>query len=323
MLPDGAVWCQASWMTRDELLELLARLRCAPLGRARLRAPHKPLLLLWLFGRFAASGSTVTSYAEAEEPVSALINSYGPPVATAAAARRRAAMPFIHLEREIWELRDASGAEIGPRVPESGPWLTGHGAVGRLRPTVEQLLVDPGTLAAAARLLLDLHFTPGLSGMICDAVGLDLAVLELAGSTGVAVTRRSVRRAGFAEEVLRAYAYQCAMCGFDGALGRNPVGIEAAHVRWHSQAGPDVVANGLSLCALHHALFDLGVLGLTPERRIRVSDLYVARSEAGRGIGLLAGTALIAPMPGQPAVELDHIGWHGRQVFKGAAAEAA
>jgi putative restriction endonuclease len=90
--------------------------------------------------------------------------------------------------------------------------------------------------------------------MICDAVGLDLAVLELAGSTGVAVTRRSVRRPGFAEEVLRAYAYQCAMCGFDGALGRNPVGIEAAHVRWHSQAGPDVVANGLALCALHHAV---------------------------------------------------------------------
>ncbi len=152
-----------------------------------------------------------------------------------------------------------------------------------MRPTVEQLLADPGTLAAAARLLLDLHFTPGLSGMICDAVGLDLAVLELAGSTGVPVTPRSVRRSGFAEEVLRAYAYQCAMCGFDGALGRNPVGIEAAHVRWHSQAGPDVVANGLALCALHHALFDLGVLGLTPERRIRVSDLYVARSEAGRG----------------------------------------
>lgn len=75
-------------------------------------------------GRFAASGSTVTAYADAEEPVSALINNYGPTVASAAAARRRAAMPFIHLEREIWDLRDASGAEIGPRVPESGPWLT-------------------------------------------------------------------------------------------------------------------------------------------------------------------------------------------------------
>ncbi len=40
-------------MTREEFLDLLARLRCAPVGRARLRAPHKPLLLLWLFGRFA------------------------------------------------------------------------------------------------------------------------------------------------------------------------------------------------------------------------------------------------------------------------------
>jgi putative restriction endonuclease len=81
---------------------------------------------------------------------------------------------------------------------------------------------------------------------------------------------------------LRAYAYQCAMCGFDGALGRHPVGIEAAHVRWHSQQGPDDVANALSLCALHHALFDLGVLGITSGRRVCVSQLYVARSDAGR-----------------------------------------
>jgi putative restriction endonuclease len=132
-----------------------------------------------------------------------------------------------------------------------------------------------------------------------------------------------VRRPGFAEDVLRAYAYQCAMCGFDGALGRNPVGLQAAHVRWHSQDGPDVVANGLALCALHHALFDLGVLGLTAERRIRVSGRYVARSDAGRAVDRLAGQALIAPRPGQPVVELDHIGWHGRQVFKGADAEAA
>jgi len=88
-------------VTRDELLDLLSRLRCAPIGRARLRAPHKPLLLLWLFGRFSAIGSTVATYAEAEEPVSALINEFGPRMASATAARRRAAMPFVHLEREL------------------------------------------------------------------------------------------------------------------------------------------------------------------------------------------------------------------------------
>jgi putative restriction endonuclease len=155
--------------------------------------------------------------------------------------------------------------------------------------------------------------------MICDAVGLDLAVLELAASSAVAAARRSLRRPGFAEEVLRAYAYQCAMCGFDGALGRNPVGLEAAHVRWHSQDGPDVEANGLALCALHHALFDLGVLGLTAELHIRVSSLYVARSDAGRAVDDLSGQPLLAPRPGQPVVELVHVDWHHRQVFKGAA----
>ena len=71
--------------------------------------------------------------------------------------------------------------------------------------------------------------------------------------------------------MLRAYAYQCAMCGFDGALGHNPVGLEAAHACWHSQDGPNVVANGLALCALAHALFDLGVLSLDCRAADRVS----------------------------------------------------
>src|SRR4030095_7862418 len=115
--------------------------------------------------------------------------------------------------------------------------LLDHGAVGRLRPEVEQLLADPATLAAAARQLLDLHFTPALASLICDAVDLDVATLEAA-SLQPPIRGRRPRRQGFAEEVLRAYAYACAVCGFDGALGRNPVDIEAAHIRWHSPPGP-------------------------------------------------------------------------------------
>ena len=111
-------------MTRDELLELLARLRCAPVGRARLRAPHKPLLLLWLFGRFAATGSTVTAYADAEEPVSALINDYGPTVASAAAARRRGG--GLRCRSFTWNGRSGTcvtlpGLRSGRGLPRVGP----------------------------------------------------------------------------------------------------------------------------------------------------------------------------------------------------------
>ena len=165
--------------------------------------------------------------------------------------------------------------------------------------------------------LLDKHFTPTLAELICAAVDLNVTALDLADSagTGDLVPPRQ-RRRGFAEEVLRAYAYQCAMCGFDGALGRRPVAIEAAHVRWHSQDGQDEVGNALALCALHHALFDLGVLGITEDRRIRVSALYVARNQAGQAVDALAGQPLITPRPRQPAVDIVHISWHHLQVFK-------
>jgi putative restriction endonuclease len=84
------------------------------------------------------------------------------------------------------------------------------------------------------------------------------------------------------------------MCGFDGRLGRNPVAIEAAHVRWHSQDGPD----------------ELGVLGLSPGLRVTVSPLYVATSQVGRAIDTLAGQPLHNVRPGQPPVDVIHINRH-------------
>jgi hypothetical protein len=87
------------------------------------------------------------------------------------------------------------------------------------------------------------------------------------------------------------------MCGFDGALGHYRVAIEAAHVRWRSQQDPDEMANALALCALHHALFDLGALDITGDRRICVSRLYVARSEVGRAVDALADKLLLIPRP--------------------------
>jgi len=301
-------------------MERLSRLRRAQVGGRR--APHKPLLLLWLLGRFASTGSALASYAEGAEPVSQLINEFGTPVSSPALARQRAAMPFVHLERELWDLRDGHGAEIAPDAPERGRWLLDHGAVGQLRPEVAGLLSDGTTLAAAARLLLDQHFTPVLSEMICGAVGLDLATLEAPPALRASAARR-LRASGFAENVLRAYAYQCAMCGFDGRLGRNPVAIQAAHVKWHSQDGPDDLANAMALCALHHALFDCGVLGLGSDLRVTVSPLYVASSETGRAVDALAGQPLRPVRPGQPLVDAVYIDWHTIQVFKGHGHRAA
>ena len=214
--------------------------------------------------------------------------------------------------------RRAAGNEIAPDAPERRTWLLDRGAVGRLQPPVERLLADPGTLATAVRLLLDMHFTSVLAELICAAVDLDVPALDLAGSVESREPSCSAHDgADLPKKSCAATPTQCAMCGFDGALGHYPVAIEAAHVRWHSQQRPDEMANALALCALHHALFDLGVLGITEDCRICASSLYVARTEVGRAVDALADKSLLIPRPHQARVDVVYLSWHRQQVFKG------
>jgi len=72
----------------------------------------------------------------------------------------------------------------------------------------------------------------------------------------------------------------------------------------------------LALCALHHRLLDRGVLGLTVQGRVRVSEAYSARTEAGRGVYDLHDREL-RPRPGTPLPAEVHVAWHSREVFKG------
>lgn len=294
-------------MQREEFLEKLASLRMAPRGGGE-RYPHKPLLLLWLLGRMQQNGTTACTYEEAEKPVSRLLDDFGPP----AANRYRAAMPFVHLESDLWEL----GGDEGQPLKDTRAALCRAHATGRLRPEVEQLLRDdPSLIGESARLLIDLNFTQTYLEPICAEVGLDLEAAEE--SAGQPRSARPRRRPGFRSEVLHGWRNRCAMCGYDGALGRDPAGLDAAHVFWHSQGGPDDADNGLALCSLHHVLFDLGALGLNGDLSVRVSPHYVARSELGeRLVYHLEGRPLFDPAPRHPTLSVRHVDWHARQVFK-------
>ena len=143
--------------------------------------------------------------------------------------------------------------------------------------------------------------------MSSDDVLLDAAV------PGRGVCRRD---AAWRARVIEAWDRQCAFCGFDGQLGVATAGLEAAHVRWHAFDGPDELDNGLSLCSLHHKLFDLGALGLTGDWAVSVSAAFTARTEAGRRTYELDGVAL-RPRPGTPLPAARHVRWHRDEVFKG------
>lgn len=295
-------------MQREEFLEKLASLRMAPRGGGE-RYPHKPLFLLWLLGRMQQHGTSACTYEEAEKPVSRLLDDFGP----ASVKRHRAAMPFVHLESDLWELN----GDVGEPLKDNRAALCRGHASGRLRPEVEELLrKDPALIAESARLLIDRNFTPTYLEPICADVGLDLEAAENSVWRQLKPSRPR-RRPGFRSEILHGWRNRCAMCGYDGALGRDPAGLDAAHVFWHSQGGPDDADNGLALCSIHHVLFDLGAIGLNTDLSIRVSPHYVARSEQGeRLVYHLEGRPLFEPAPRHPTPNTCHVEWHSKQVFK-------
>lgn len=284
--------------------------------RAGERAPHKPLLLLYLLGRLQRTGETGVRYADAEADLQALLDEFGPPRKTSPA------YPFHHLQSDgLWRVRGDDGRDPGTSVR----LLRARGS-GELDPGFAQAVtLDPGLAALVARSLLDANFPETLHPDICAMVGLDVELLERQAARLRA--RELVRRRrdpAFRSRVLVAYEHRCAMCGYDGRLGATTVALDAAHVRWHAFDGPDDLENAVCLCALHHKLFDLGALGISQHRSVAVSAQFIGRGEVAERLVIgLVGRPLHEPQPGMPAPIDDHVGWHQREVFRPPARQPA
>lgn len=292
-------------ISREQLFHFFASLRKANLAGGG-RAPYKPLLLLWALGQIRAGKENLFPYSTSEQSISHLIDEFSP----TSNNRYRAEMPFFHLENEIWELKGDD--ELQPKRSV----LRKSNAVGRFRPEVEKLLrSEEGLIEEAAKFLVASHFTDSYLEPIFSAIGLDV---ELSQGSNFAVTLdQKKRNPKFRNAVLIAWRKQCAMCGFDGEFSNSSVGLEAAHVKWFSQGGPDELSNGMALCEIHHALFDLGVIGISQSHRLLVSEGFVGKSEMSKRLVYdLHDKELMEPAPNKPMPALDFVSWHHKEVFR-------
>ena len=302
-------------------------------GQTGRRAPHKPLLLLHALARLHNDRTSRVRYEELAPRLSSLLTEFGPP-----RKANHPEQPFWRLQTDdLWSVTTQGDSAVvtGSGNPSHRRLLDAK-AVGQLAGDFEaELLSDPGLLIVVARSLLASNWPESLHADICLNVGLDLEALE----SGVASDRVQALVAGVASDrlqalvdekrrrdpdfrvrVLRAYDYQCAMCGFDGRLDSTTVGLEAAHVQWWAEGGPDHTFNGLCLCVMHHKLFDRGVLGLGRSRRILVSSHFVGRNDAAEDlVTSLIGTDMRPPRSDADMIGERHRSWHEREVFRGPA----
>ncbi|GAB3653687.1 HNH endonuclease [Actinocorallia lasiicapitis] len=270
------------------------------------RAPHKPLLLLYALGRFQRQGAEPIRYSEVERELASLITEFGP----AGAAGPN--YPFHRLTNDgLWKVTTRDG---DPSRSDSPRILRETGAAGTFPDDIAaELRERPELLVETAHALLSANFPESLHEDICEAVGLDLTFTASPRCRPSGLRRRDP---AFRRSVLRAYAYTCAFCGYEGRLDdASTVGLDAAHIRWWAFDGPDTVDNALCLCSLHHVLFDKGVLALTTDHRIDVTEAFVGRTPNTRTqVHDLVGRRVEPPRQGLTA---DHITWHRTQVFRG------
>lgn len=108
-------------------------------------------------------------------------------------------------------------------------------------------------------------------------------------------TRQRVHQPVFRSMVMRAYQTQCSVCSL-----RHTQLLDAAHiVPDASDGGIAAVRNGLALCKIHHAAYDVGILGISPDYAVAIRDDILAEVDGPlfeHGIkGLHGGNLMVLP----------------------------
>lgn len=121
--------------------------------------------------------------------------------------------------------------------------------------------------------------------------------------------------------VLSAYEYRCAVCGFNVRIGHVPIALEAAHIKWHQAAGPDIRENGLALCSLHHKLFDRGAFTINQAGCVLISEKAYGSEGFVENLGRFHKKPLLKPNRDSYMPKVDYTKWHTEQVFLAPARE--
>lgn len=283
-----------------EKIQLISRWR-----RGDLRAPHKPLMLLYALSKYKQGHERLFQFeSEVDNQVKELLVQYGP--------SRKAyhpEYPFWRLANEkdpFWELKN--GEECIPRKsntdPKKSELIKYNVMAGFDASSYQSLISNPGMIEKIASKLIQDNFPDTLQEELFVRFGFEVD------------TSTKQRDPNFRKNVLRAYNYRCAVCGFDLALDTVPVGIEAAHIKWKQYSGVCEVTNGVALCSIHHKALDKGVITFNSELRVQVSPATIGGDMVQRLIFDYESKKISLPRdvllyPSEKAIE-----WHMREVYK-------
>lgn len=299
-------------MTEAEIIALIKKIKRAK--RGEYEAPHKPMLLL-LALRLHSDGVIDIPFDRVDSELGLLLKEFGGNVQTSH-------YPFWHLqfdcEGRLWELRSGDGKKMdrdASRRPQKGN-LRAQNATARLGQAVlNALSADPFLNARLANAILHFHFPESLHERIREALKMKFDKQD-------PIEIRKDERAScseFRREVLLAYNFQCAICNFTVMMNHTFIALEAVHIRWRNWDGPNIVTNGIALCANHHRMFDLGIFTLEgPEKKyaVRISkEAQFPSSNIDNARRLIEEMRFSPPLHQSSNPDPKFLKWHRDHIF--------
>jgi putative restriction endonuclease len=268
------------------------------------RAPHKPLYLLLLFAAVQKQKPRLHLFSEIEQLLGNALRLFGPRTAS------------VHPEYPFWWLQQDNLGEVWPNSPtayelrknRSDPKKTSLLKVGAkgglLDGDYKTLLSKPELLGFLCHRILDKHFPISLHEDIMDFFDFSL-------SRNLKPCHNADGN-NFREEVLRAYGFKCAVCGFQSSQEVGFAGVESTEIIWRNHGGASFASNGIAMTTIHRKLFHLGLFTLTPEYQLKLS----VHLSDGKSIGLKDGKRIQLPVDATQFPSLKSLDWHRRWVFR-------
>ena len=316
-------------MSTDTLEKYVQKMKRLRVDRAHGVAPHKPLLLLAVI-ELIERGQIQENKISLSPDLAETFIKYWSKVTD---RRPNIALPFFHLKSDgFWRLHPNPGYEKALDVADR---IT---AISRLREVIAYvsldddlfvLLTDASNREIIRQTLIYVYlldFKGEIEGLIAEGKQIteyEQALINeveqpfLSQKPIAPIPEESpIRSAGFRQAIMGLYDYTCAVCRLRIVTMDGESATDAAHIIPFRISKNDDVRNGISLCKLHHWVFDKGLISLSTTYQVLVSPLMSDQRPTEWMLTELQDKSIMLPEHDQLYPAPDALAWHREKVLR-------
>lgn len=300
------------------------------------RAPHKPFMLLTVMDLIAQE-VIQTNFIEFNYDLLDVFDLYWTKT-MGEDKPTNPVLPFFHLQSDgFWHLIPRSGKE---QVLQSVTQIRTKGQLqeivlgAKLDEALFWQMQDPQGRNRLRAVLIESYFAPELRPLVVNLGEITAEAFQysfdllssankrfrLGGKQRLRETgeeyKPEARSVAFRRIVVKAYNFTCAMCRIRVMTPEGRSAVVAAHIVPWSESYNDDPRNGLSLCGLHHWVFDEGLVTISDDHLMKVSMIVSPDAEGTEPLLSLAGRKLYLPEAPTLWPAEDALAWHRAHTFR-------